>query len=89
MSRDADPDAADAPDAPPAAGKDDDVNLPDGEEDDEVCALDNIDALICRDMIAMNEHVLGFKEGSATTLYNDQQIIDLDSLRELDDPTIK
>jgi hypothetical protein len=34
-------------------------------------------------------HVLGFKEGAATGLYNDQQITDLDSLRKLDDPTIK
>jgi hypothetical protein len=40
-------------------------------------------------MIAMHVRILGFKEGAATALYNDQQIIDLDSLRELDDPTIK
>ena len=40
-------------------------------------------------MIAMYVRVLGFKEGAATALYNDQQITDLDSLRELDDPTIK
>ena len=88
-SRDANTDAADALGAPPAAGNDDDVNLPNGEEDDEACALDNINALIRRDMIAMYVRVLGFKEGAATALYSNQQIIDLDSLRELDDPTIK
>ena len=32
---DANPDAANAPDAPPAAGKDIESNLPDREEDDE------------------------------------------------------
>jgi hypothetical protein len=40
-------------------------------------------------MIAMYARVHGFKEGAVTALYNDQQITDLDSLRELDDPTIK
>ncbi len=37
----------------------------------------------------MYVRVLGFKEGAATTLYNDQQITDTDRLRELDDPAIK
>ena len=54
-----------------------------------MCALDNINVLIRRDMIAMYVRVLGFKEGDATALYDDQQIIDLDSLRKLDDPMIK
>ncbi len=40
-------------------------------------------------MIAMYVRILGFKEGIATTLYDDQQITDTDHLRELDDPTIK
>jgi hypothetical protein len=40
-------------------------------------------------MIAMYVRDLGFKEGAATALYDDQQITDLNSLRELDDPTIK
>jgi hypothetical protein len=56
LSCDADADAADAPDAPPAAGKgsiDDDYNLPNGEEEDE------IDALIRTGMIVMYIRVLG------------------------------
>ena len=65
---DANPDASDAPDAPPAAGKDDKSNPPDREEEDEACALNNIEALIYRDMIAMYVHILGFKEGAATAL---------------------
>jgi hypothetical protein len=89
VARDVDPNTANAPDAPPAADKDDDVNLPDREEDDEARALDNIDARIRTDMIAMYICVLGFKEGAATALYNDQQITDLNPLRKLDDPTIK
>ena len=40
-------------------------------------------------MIAMYVRVLGFKEGAATTLYNDQQITDTNRLCELDDPRIK
>ncbi len=73
MACDAGANAAGAPDAPPAADedKDNDVNLPNGEEDDEVCALDNIDACISTDMIAMYIRVLGFKEGAPTTLYDD------------------
>ena len=51
--------------------------------------LDNLDPIIRRDMIAMYVRVLGFKEGAATTLYDDQQITDLDRLHELDDPMIK
>jgi hypothetical protein len=88
---DADADAASAPVAPPAADEDDDDILPDGEEEEEGRdgGLDNIDALIRKDMIAMYVRILGFKEGAATTLYDDQQITDLDSLRELDDPTTR
>ena len=71
-TRDVNPDAADAPDAPPAAGEDNKSNPPNQEEDDEACALDNINALIRRDMIAMYAHVLGFKEGTATALYNNR-----------------
>jgi hypothetical protein len=92
LSRDADANAANAPDAPPAAGEgsgDNDYNLPNGEEEDEVRALSNIDTLIRIGMIAMYIHVLGFKQGAATALYDNQQITDLDSLRELDDLTIK
>jgi hypothetical protein len=53
MSHDADPNAANAPDAPPAAGKDDKSNLPVGEKDDEARTLDNIDTHIQTDMIRM------------------------------------
>jgi hypothetical protein len=92
LSRDADANAADAPDAPPLAGKsggDDDYNLPNGEEEDEAHALGNINALIRTGMMAMYIRVLGFKQGAATALYKDQQITGLDSLRKLDDLTIK
>jgi hypothetical protein len=89
MARDATPNAADVPDAPPAAGEDNDSNPLDGEEDDEAHTLNNIDARIRTDMIGMYIRLLRFKEGAATALYNDQQITDLDPLRELDDPTIK
>ena len=89
MARDAAPNAANVPDAPPAAGKDDNRNPPDGEEDDEARALDNINACISTEKIGMYMRVLGFKEGAATALYNDQKITNLNPLRELDDPTIK
>ena len=36
-------------------------------------------------MIIMYVRVLGFKEGAATALYDDQQITDTDHLCELDD----
>jgi hypothetical protein len=88
-TRDANANAASAPEAPLVAGKDVIDNLPYGEEEDKACALDNINALIRTDMIAMYVHILGFKKGAAAALYNNQQITDLDSLRELDDPTIK
>jgi hypothetical protein len=89
MAHDAAPNTADVPDAPPAAGDDNDSNPPDGEEDDEASALDNIDPRIRTDMTGMYICVLGFKDGAATALYDDQQITNLDPLRELDDPTIK
>jgi hypothetical protein len=88
-ARDANANAASAPDTPPVAGEDDDDNLPNGEEEDEARALVNIDALIRTGMIAMYIRVLGFKEGAATTLYNNQQITNLNSLCKLDDPMIK
>jgi hypothetical protein len=91
MALDAGANAAGAPDVPPVANedKDNNANVPDGEEDDEAHALNNIDARIDTDMIAMYIRVLGFKEGAATALYDDQQITNLNPLRELDDPTIK
>ena len=92
LSRDANANAAGAPDAPPAAdrdGEDNDANLPDGEEEDEARAIDNINTRIRTDMIAMYARVLGFKEGAATALDDNQQITDLNSLRKLDAPTIK
>ena len=92
LSRDANANAANAPDAPPGAGKgggDDDYNLSDREEEDETRALGNIDALIHTGMIVMYIRILGFKQGAATALYKDQQIINLDSLCKLDDLGIK
>jgi hypothetical protein len=89
---DTNPNAADAPDAhdaPPAAGDDDESNPPDQEGDYAPDNLNNLDAIIRRDMIAMYVHVLGFKEGAAIALYNNQQITNLDPLCELNDPTIK
>jgi hypothetical protein len=52
LSRDAYANAADMPDAPPAAGGNNDDNLLTAEEEDETCALNNIDALIRKDMIS-------------------------------------
>jgi hypothetical protein len=40
-------------------------------------------------MVGMYICVLGFKESAATALYKEKQITDLNSLRELDDLTIK
>ena len=82
---DTNPNAADAPDAhdaPPAAGDDDESNPPDQEGDYAPDNLNNLDAIIRRDMIAMYVHVLGFKEGAAIALYNNQQITNLDPLCE-------
>jgi hypothetical protein len=93
MAREADPDnssgAADASDAPSAANNDNESNPLDQGGGYAPNDLDNLDAIIRRDMIAMYVRVLGFKESAAIALYNDQQITDLDRLRELDDPTIK
>jgi hypothetical protein len=86
---DADPNAHEAPDAPPAAGDDNESNPLDQEGDYAPNDLDNLDAIIRRDMIAMYVCVFGFKEGTAIALYEDQQITDLDPLRELNNPTIK
>ena len=93
MARQANPDdssdAADASEAPSAAADDNESNPPDQEGDYAPDNLDNLNAIIRRDMLAMYVRVLGFKEGAAVALYNNQQIIDLDRLCELDDPTIK
>ncbi len=81
-----------APSAPKTKNDDDDAasNPPNQQEGDFAPdGLDNLDAIIRRDMIAMYVSILGFKEGTATTLYNDQQITDTDRLCELDNPTIK
>jgi hypothetical protein len=87
------PDPDDSSEAPSAPKNDDDnatSNPPDQQEGDFAPdGLDNLGAIIRRDMIAMYVRVLGFKEGAATTLYKDQQITDTDHLCELDDPTIK
>jgi hypothetical protein len=86
------PDPDDSSKAPSAPENNDDnaaSNPPDQEGDFAPDGLDNLDAIIRRDMIAMYMRVLGFKEGAATTLYNNQQITDTNRLRELDNPTIK
>ena len=89
-TRRANPDnSSDAPSAPDNEDDDDESNPPNQDGDFAPDGLDNLDAIIRRDMIAMYVRVLGFKEGAATTLYDDQQITNTDCLRELDDPTIK
>jgi hypothetical protein len=78
--------------APSTPKNDDDHNAsnpPNQEGDFALDGLNNLDAIIRRDMITMYVRVLGFKEVAATTLYDNQQINDTDRLRELDDPTIK
>jgi hypothetical protein len=81
--------SSDAPSAPDNEDNDNESNPPNQDGDFATDGLDNLDAIICRDMIAMYVHVLGFKEGALTALYDDQQITDLNRLCELDDPTIK
>ena len=89
------PDPDDSSEAPSAPEDDDDdnnatSNPPDQQDRDFAPdGLDNLDTIICRDMITMYVRVLGFKEGAATALYDDQQITNIDHLCELDDPTIK
>lgn len=78
------------PDPPALADDDEDED----DDDDQSLGLrddnnDNIDAVYRDGMIAMFERVLGFKTGAATSLYDDQQITSVDTLRELDDATIK
>ena len=86
----ADPDnSSDAPFAPDNEDDNDKSNLPDQDGDVAPDGIDNLDAIIRRDMTAMYVRVLGFKEGAATALYDDQQITDTDRLRELDNPTVK
>ena len=64
MAREADPDdsadAADASDTPSAAGDDNESNPPDQEGDYAPNDLDNLNAIIRRDMITMYVRVLGF-----------------------------
>ncbi len=57
-------------DAPSAPDNDDNdkSNPPNQEGDITPDGLDNLDAIIRRDMIAMYVHVLGFKEGAAIAL---------------------
>jgi hypothetical protein len=86
------PDPDDSSNVPSAPNNDDDdneSNPPNQEGDFAPNGLDNFDAIIRRDMIAMYVRVLRFKEGATTALYNNQQITDTNGLRELDDPTIK
>jgi hypothetical protein len=93
QARQPDPDdSSEAPSAPEDDNDDDNAagNPPDQQDGDFAPdGLDNLDAIIRRDMIAMYVHVLGFKEGAATTLHDNQQITNIDHLCELDDPTIK
>jgi hypothetical protein len=89
LARSTPDDSSDTPLAPDNEDDDDESNPPNQDGDFAPDGLDNLDAIIRRDMIAMYVRVLGFKEGAATTLYNDLQITDTDRLRELDDPTIK
>ena len=82
------PPAAEPDPDPPGDGDEDEE-----EDDDDRSSLgladDNLDAAIRDGMIAMFERVLNFKNGAATALYDEQQITDVDALRELDDTTIK
>jgi hypothetical protein len=93
MARQANPDessdAADASEAPSAAGNNNESNPLDQEGDFPPDGLDNLNAIIRRDMIAMYVRVLGFKVGAVTALYDDQQITNTDRLRELNNPTIR
>jgi hypothetical protein len=92
-ARQPDPDNSSKALSAPENDDDDDAasNPPDQQEGGDFApdGLNNLDAIIRRDMIAMYVRVLGFKEGAATTLYDDQQITNTDRLCELDDPTIK
>ena len=89
-ARQADPDDSSDPPTAPNTEDDDDVSNPPNQDGDFAPnSLDNLDAIIHRDMITMYVPVLGFKEGAATALYDDQQITNLDRLRELDNPMIK
>jgi hypothetical protein len=89
-TRRANPDnSSDAPSAPDNEDDDDESNPPNQDGDFAPDGLNNLNAIICRDMIAMYVRVLGFKEGAATALYDNQQITDTDRLSELDYPMIK
>ena len=86
---------AHAPPPPVDDNDDKDLNLPseeDNEDDNEDLPPDhgdNLDANIRDNTITMFHCVLTFREGAATALNDNQQITDLDSLRELDNAAIK
>ena len=48
-----------------------------------------LEANIRASIIAMYKRVLSFSDGAATALYDVQHIVDLDTLRELDDESVK
>ena len=80
-------DSSEAPSAPENNDDDAASNPPDQQEGDFAPdGLDNLDAIIRRDMIAMYVRVLGFKEGAATAIYDDQQITDTNSLDDSKKP---
>jgi hypothetical protein len=66
--------SSDAPTAPNSEDNDDESNPPNQDGDFAPDSLNNLDAIIRRDMIAMYVRVLGFKESAATALYDNQQI---------------
>ena len=74
------PDPDDSSNAPSTSNNEDDddkSNLPNQDGDFAPDGLDNLDAIIRRDMIAMYVRILGFKEGAATTLYNTSKLLTL------------
>ena len=48
-----------------------------------------LEANIRASIIAMYKRVLNFSDGAATALYDVQHIVDFDTLRELDDDSVK
>ena len=65
----ADPDdSSDAPSTPDNEDNNNKSNPPDQDGDVAPDGIDNLSAIIRRDMIAMYVRVLGFKEGAATAL---------------------
>jgi len=64
-------------------------NLDLKEEMNEEAIEDTIEASICHSMTSMFKRVLMFSQGAADSLYNDQMIMTSETLRELDDDTIR